>query len=594
MPRDLGSRWSAPSAQVVGRNRRSSHARPRFEGLETRSLLSADVGTAAFAQPADENPHVEHAQEAIVEELPASGSVEVVLETPVDLSESTGHRPGGRFRPPTQGSALRVPVVASLIEADHAPDSTGTLTIDYEYGSVLLDHVLQALGSTEPWGPLHEHAPEAEFPPTDPPPWIIDEITREFAALETLQFPGTLVQEPEFGLTGPERPLIWITGDQPMTMIGSIGAGEGPDYYAFRPGSQGFQLKFTAFDPTTDLADLLSIFDAYEGLVVSCMMSQTENSITISIYSEGGFEEREVIIRIGPDEGSPARTGQEQYALSFLPNEPSSGGGGSEFGSPPGVGNTGTDQTPQPPTNPTGDSGSTWGDGGWGTLPEPWNSEDHDPEPLPLTSSPTGPGESTEDLEETPVALGPVALGPLPALAASPFGGILGFGDAALLLDRHEAAVIDLHLIDLPGAGDWQFDPSRPDVTDAGLNLARSGLDGSSELPIIAAAYPRVSIDALPMELLNAEASPEVQPTSEVAAVVAGAHATDADKPEGVENSPTQQRVVRWTVAGMTALMAMHLLLPDLGFLLPLVRPRQRGRRRWFSGSWYRPPRSIG
>lgn len=550
-------------------------------------MLSADLGAAISSPPEPVEP-AQLPRDAYVEQMPgveSTGTIPIPHGTAVVLQPL----PPGDPRWPW---AAGPDTIRQGIEAFFGPgsqaDGSETLAIDYAQGSELLDQVLKLFENAATWGPSQAGLEGvAANTPAPPPPWIVAELIRENLSPDSLEVIGEVYSESELGLEGPGRPMVHLNGDEAFTMIGSIGAGEGGDYYSIRPGAHGFRLKLTAFDASTNLADLLSVFDQYDGLVISCSVSETENSITIDIRSDGGFHEREVIIRIGPEKSAKS-AGLEQYAFTFLPNAPS--GDGSDFGSTTGGGgySPGTGSSDEEPSRASPDPGKSWGGSGWSNLPSPWGSNDGESSQVDATTI-------NVDSAGDGLALGSVALGPIPALSAAPFGGILGFGDAASMLGRHEAAVIDLHLIDLPATGEGTV----MGLALEGMSRGRDGLDGGSALPVIAATHPRVSIDLLPGDAPRPEAIPGLDLTGGDAALAAstveGLSAVRAeDEAAPPENVSPPQRVLRWTVAGLTALMAAHLLLPDLGVLLPLMRPRQRTRRRWLSGSWCRPPRSLG
>lgn len=578
MPRDPGTRRSAPSAEVARRNRRMTSVRPRFEGLEVRSLLSADIGMPGFAPGLDTN------------ETPPRDAIVSIPPSGVMPSESgsggAGTRPEWARQVPVQDQVAGI--APSIVLPDPpAPSATlvqaSTIVVDIEYQPEVLEHVLRTLETTESWVSIDGMKPRSFATLAQgSASWIVSEIIRESALLESLEYSGHVVHESELGLDGPGRPLVRMPDTEPMTMIGSVGQGEGPDYYAIRPGPHGLQLRFTAFDPANDLADLLMIFDAYEGLVVSCLVSDAENTVTIDIRSLGDLADRELIVRVGPDRSSSG-SGQELYALTFLPIASSAGSD---------LGLTGNDHTPteyaaQTPAKSTPDPGPARLGSRWDALPVSW--EPSTAEPPQFTASIGTTGSSTE-ARSVPETRDDTVFGPLPALAAAPFGGILRYGDAATLIGRHEAAVIDLGLIDLMSAEDEL--QGRAGIDDETEVL--SGDEAGASLPIVAATHPRVSIDTFPSENLDGSPTLAVSLTSMPAIVASDFRTAEPldlrGRADHSEEPPSQQRVLRWTVAGLTALMAAHLLLPDLGLLLPMVRPSQRTRRRWLRGTWYRTP----
>ena len=415
--------------------------------------------------------------------------------------------------------------------------------------------------------------------------WSAIEIVRESRDGDDSSPVDAMVQDDDVSWTIPEYGPV-LPGSSPWTIVGTMQLGDGPDLFAFHPESDDYALTFTSSNASSDLADNIVILDCNQEVIANCSLTRTENSLTIRIQSDrsASGSDQMIYVKIGPPARSQSQA-QDGYALTVQPmSAPGGSEGSSDFSPAP------RDETTSTTTGPS--------NLGQGSLPgpvvivspaNPYVSGI--PSAITTTATTTTSTSSRSEADSLAAPSEEDGLsGSLPARSAAPFGGILSFGEPAPTVGSHEAAVVDLALVDLPTSVEVQDGADEMLLmlaSDASTDLVL--LDNAGNLPQLAAAYPNATIDPLPPELVNpatqsAEASALVDGRLADAILNAGEPVTVVAIQGAVPS--TSQRVLRMTVAGLTALMAAHLLIPDVGVFLPFVRPRRRRRWRNLFSSW--------
>jgi hypothetical protein len=364
-------------------------------------------------------------------------------------------------------------------------------------------------------------------PPTKPAAragftWIVNQVDYGLLTPPAIdgELPPALEAAWPHDTFGEAQPIV---ATRPVVIGGAIQPGEAADFYRIPLDEPHLRIGFQPGDPASVMADRFVLYDESGRIVGEWTMPPNGDGMTVELIGTDDRPGHEVYIEIGPGgTGESSQTG-ESYVLLVEPASPGSSGtpDGLEPAQPPqGGDDTLTGQTPPAAPEPAGEAPAS---------------------------------ESTALAAPELVEIGQGGAGPLPLLAAAPFGGVLA-GEPVLDAAGAETPVFDLALAGLladPAEG------PRTQTDEPGGPLRAASAEDA--LPLLAAALARPGPD---------RSAPAGTPAPTEGTLLVGDQVAVTAPRDAARDAPRRTALVRRTILpvglGVLATLAttFHLAAP--------------------------------